>query len=319
MQKPAQRHISYKNCRNYLLGALPLAALAVYLYGLRPLVMLAIAFALSFLCDLAVCGMRSTRFEISDLSSYMFAAIFTLMLPASAPYYVVIAGTLACVLLGKHAFGGYGSYPFSPTAFGFAFVSVCWPDWVYSYPQPFSEIGLGWVANAQLYEAPASALKYGGVPYVETSDLILGDFAGPMGATFCLIILAVFFFLIETRTISGHVGISYLIACAAMSFAFPRVSVSRWESVMYEMLSGCLVFAAVFIASEPSSAPKTGRAKIVFGLLMGVATMLFRYYGVFEMGSCFSILLISPLAGLLDRKLAFVHKPSRSKGASEQQ
>ena len=304
MSKQKTLHQAFRPCRDFIAASLPFLALAMYLYGWRPLIMTALGCFTALCCDLLNALLRRQRFDPSEISSYMFSVVLTLLLPASAPYYVVIVGSAAASLLGKHAFGGYGCYPFSPTAFGFAFVSVCWPKEVFGYPQPFSEIGLGWLSGAQLFDAPAASLKLGGVPYVETSDLILGNYPGPMGATFCLVALAVFFLLVEHRTMSGHVTLSYLLACALFAFAFPRITAGRLQSVMYEMLSGSIIFAGVLMAGEPSSAPRGRRAKVVYGAILGVTTMLFRYYGVYELGFCFALLLVSPLAGFFDRKLA---------------
>lgn len=299
---------SNARCRDYLLACIPLVGLSIYLYGFRPLVMVAIALAVALLCDLLNALLRSQSLDALDLSSYMFAVVLTLMLPAAASYYVVIVAVFVAVMLGKHAFGGYECSPFSPPAFGFAFVSVCFGEQVFKYSLPFERLSLGMSGGAALYDAPAHSLKYGGIPYVETSDLVLGNFAGPMGATFCLIILAAMFLLIERKTITGHIGISFLLTCAAISFLFPRVQATRLMSVMYEMLSGCLVFAAVFLASEPSISPKNPLPKVVYGVILGGMTMIMRFYGAFEMGFCFAILLVSPLSGWLDRRLTVKKK-----------
>ena len=185
-----QRHPSFVPCRDYIFAMLLLIGMASYLYGLRVVILAAVSLATSIACDLLACLMRRTRWELTDLSSEMFALMYTLMLPASIGYGVAVLGTAVTVLLGKHAFGGYNCYPFHPAAFGFAFVSVCVGDALYQYPRPFSEIGLGLQSGAQLYSGVAQALRQGGVPNVDTTDLLLGQYAGPMGTTFCLIILS---------------------------------------------------------------------------------------------------------------------------------
>ncbi|MEA4911252.1 MAG: RnfABCDGE type electron transport complex subunit D, partial [Oscillospiraceae bacterium] len=298
-------------CRDYMIALLPLMIMSIYLYGRRPLIMFARTLALTFLCDLLVAGLRGRRYDASDISSYVFAFIYVLMLPASVQYTVVLAGVAFTVLIGKHAFGGYEHYPFHPSAFGFAFAAVSFPEQVFRYPKPFSDIGLGWESGATLYSGVANSLKYGGVPNIDTSDLFIGNYEGPMGTTFCLIILACMVLFIAHRTISAQITLSYLVTCAAWSALFPRIQTGPLTSVLYELFSGAVIFCAVFMVPEPSTSPRTNSAKLLYGFTLAVTTMIFRAYGVFEMGVCFSLLLISPLSPAFDRLVAAVQRKRR--------
>lgn len=296
-------HASFRPCRDYMIALVPLFALAWYLYGPRVIILAGFAAVTALVCDVVVAAMRRVKYDASDISSYMFAFIFVIMLPASTRYEIVIIGTMATVLLGKHAFGGYGAYPFHPAAFGFAFASVCWSDQLYLYPTSLSNVGIGFDSGAVLSSAVASELKHGGSPAVSTLDLVLGNYPGPMGTTFCIIILSCLVLLIVHGAMTWHIPVMYLFTCAAWAIIFPRTPLGSWYSLIYEMLSGAIIFAAVFLVAEPTTVPGNPRAKIVYGVLLGVGTMLFRTFGRFEMGICFAILLVNPLSAFLDRKL----------------
>lgn len=302
-KQQTQLHRSFRPCRDYIVAMIPLVGMAWYLYGLRVLILMGISLLTALLCDLIASGMRRVKYDPSDISSYMFAMVFTAMLPASSRYEIAIIGTVVTVLLGKHAFGGYGNYPFNPAAFGFAFASVCWPMALYSYPAGFSAIGLGLDSGAALHTSIASALKFGGEPYINTMDFLLGNYPGPLGTTFCFIILASLVLLIVHGAMTWHIPTMYLVTCAAWAVVFPRVSTGAPSSVMLEMFSGAIIFAAVYIVAEPTTAPVNPAAKIVYGSLLGIGTMIFRTFGVYEMGVCFAILLLNPLSSYLDRKL----------------
>lgn len=312
VKKQQELHESFRPCRDYLFAMIPLVLMAWYLYGFRPLILVGVSLVTALLCDLFVSLIRRTPFVASDISSYMFAAVFTIMLPASARYEVAIIGTMITVLLGKHAFGGYGSYPFNPAAFGFAFASICWAEELYLYPSAGSNIALGLDSGAVVQSGIANILKFGGTPTVDFTHLILGDYPGPMGTTFCVIILACLAVFIARGTVSWHIPATYLATCAVWALVFPRVSTGIFSSVLYEMFSGAIIFSAVFIVAEPTTAPVNSRAKLVYGLLLGLGTMAFRTFGVYEMGVCFAILLINPLSSYLDRILS--GKTPRAKG-----
>ncbi len=299
-----QRHPAYLPCRDYIAAMIPLYGMAIYMYGARVAIFAALSVVTAVGCDLCSALFMRKKYDPTDLSSVMFALIYTVMLPASIRYGVVVSGVVITVLLGKQAFGGYGHYPFHPAAFGFAFMSLCCPAELYSYPRPFTPIGLGLDSGATLYPGIANALKLGGVPNVDTIDLLLGKYAGPFGTTFCLIILACLVLLIARGMISWQVPLGYLATCAVWSFAFVRIPTDRWQSILYEMLSGALIFSAVFIISIPSLEPRSRRAKFVYGIVMGLAAMFYRTVGVYEMGVCFSSLLVNPLAPYFDRLFA---------------
>ncbi len=291
-------------------------AMSAYLYGARPLILFALSLALAFLCDVLVAALRARPYDPSDLSSYVFALLYTLMLPASAHYEVVLVGVAFTVLIGKHAFGGYEGYLFHPSAFGFAFAAVSFSDEIFRYPKPFSAIALGWDSGAVLYSGVASSLKYGGVPSIDTVDLFIGNYEGPMGTTFCLIILACMVLFIAHRTISSQITLSYLATYAAWAALFPRIQAGPLESALYELFSGAVIFCAVFMVPEPSTAPSGKWAKLAYGAVLGAVTMIFRSYGVFESGACFSLLLISPLSPAFDRLFTRKRGARRSKGGA---
>lgn len=293
----------FRRFRIYLFSAVPLIGMAVYLYGLRPLVMLAISVILAIISDILVSAMRKRRYESRDLSSVMFAVTFVLMLPASLRYDIVITGTLFTLLI-KHAFGGYSGCVFQPAAFGLAASAVCWPDELFRYPRAFFPIDVRFSSGAMLYDAPAYTIKNGGIPIIDRMDLILGNYPGPMAATFCIVLLAILVFLIAGKVMSWHIPVIFLITVALYAYFFPRIPSSRMDSVLYEILSGIVIFGSVYIVADPITSPVNIKAKLLYGFLLGAATMLFNHYGAFQLGVCFAALLINPLSPYLDRKFA---------------
>lgn len=289
------------NC-DMLFALAPLGLMAMYLYGPRVAVMLILALMCARLCDFVVAKLRQLPYDKTENSSLVYAVVLTLMMPASIPYRMVLVGVAAAVLLGKHIFGGVGSYPFNPSALGYAIVAVCWPKQVFSYPQPFTAIGVFGNTGALMVESSAHILKNGGIPNIATLDLLLGSYAGPMGTTFCIVIAACAIFLIVRRRVDIVLPVSFMAVAMLVSVAFPRIlTAPRLEVMKYEMLSGALLFGAVFLLSNATTAPKNRLARVLCGSLAGFLTMMFRYYGAYELGICFGILLTNAFSGALDR------------------
>ena len=169
----------------------------------------------------------------------------------------------------------------------------------------FTGLRCGWAVVPQ-------ALRAGGVPNVDTFDLILGNYAGPIGATSVLILVACAMYLWMRRDITLGIPFGFLLSCALVAFFYPRVNTLGLElpwqyldirllSLKYEMLSGALIFAAVFLVNEPVTRPKNTRAHFVYGMILGFMTMMFRYFGSYDTGVCFAVLAVNALAGYLDR------------------
>ena len=140
---------------------LPLIAMAVFFYGPRPALLCAVAVITANLCDRLVALLRGQKYEKGEWSSEAFALLVTLMMPATASYYMVIIGTLTAVLVGKEAFGGYGAYLFHPAAVGYAMVAVSWSGRMFAYPDTslFAFLPLGSVSGVNLVESPSHMLR----------------------------------------------------------------------------------------------------------------------------------------------------------------
>lgn len=295
---------------------LPLIAMAVCFYGIRVALLCGTAVITANLCDRLVALLRRQKYEKGEWSSEAFALLLTLLMPATVSYYVVIVGVLAAVLLAKEAFGGYGAYPFHPAAVGYAVVAVSWPEQVFAYPQPnlFASLPLGSTKGVALVEGPSHILRNGGLPTISTMDLALGNYAGPMGATMLLVILACALFLLHRRRIGVAAPLCFVGACLLIAFLFPRLGDVAWSmpwshlaerlaAAKYEVGSGGILYAAVFLINDPATLPKNKVSRAVYGLVLGVVAMMFRYYGSYETGVCFALLAVNSVSGWIDRAI----------------
>ena len=312
---PLQPPTAHDYNRDIVFMIFPLLALSTYFYGMRPAVLCATAALTAKLCDHLVAWLRRRPYDKDENSSVPIALLLVMLFPASVHYYVVIISVSTAILIGKHAFGGYGCYPFNPTAVGYAVAAVSWPTEIFRDPVPFTKMSVVDAGGAVLVDSVSHMLRSGGVPNVRPFDLVLGNFPGPIGTTSVLIIIACAMYLWMRRDISIDIPAGFLIACAAVAFFYPRVNTLGLElpwkyldiritSLCYEMLSGALIFSAVFLVNEPVTKPKNPRARFAYGLLVGFMTMMFRYFGTYDTGVCFALISVNALSGYLDRLFA---------------
>lgn len=298
--------------RDVVFMIFPLLAVSCYLYGARPAVVCLVAAVTAAICDHLAALLRGRAYDRTENSSLPAVLVLMMMLPASVSYYVVVISSAVVVLIAKAAFGGYGRYPFNPTAVGYAVAAVSWPQQVFLYPTPFTSMSVLSTQKATLVESAAHALRAGGTPNVRAWGLVLGNYAGPMGTTAVLVVIACATYLWMRRDIDIPIPAGFLLACAAVAFFYPRINdlgfappweylYIRYQSVKYELLTGALPFASVFLINEAVTRPKNRRAHFVYGLLAGFMTMMFRYFGTYDTGVCFAVLGVNALSGYLDR------------------
>ena len=292
--------------------AVPVLCMACFLYGVRPLLLCGIAVLTGNLCDRLVSLLRRRVYQAGDFSNESFALVIALLMPVTVDIYVLIAAVLAGVLIGKEIFGGYGSYPFNPAAVGYVVAAVSWPEQVFRYPQPYTNIPLWDASMVPVSSAIEDTLRSGGMLNISSLALGLGEYAAPMGTGAALVILACGLFLWTQKDAHMSASISFLVTCAVVAFFFPRQAgladsavlsnvLPRLQCVRDELLTGAILFSAVFLINEPYTCVHHRMGRILYGVLVGVVSMGFRYYGVYETGVCFALLVVNSVSAWIDR------------------
>ena len=313
--------------------AVPVLWMACFLYGVRPLLLCGIAVLTGNLCDRLVSLLRRRVYQAGDFSNESFALVIALLMPVTVDIYVLIAAVLAGVLIGKEIFGGYGSYPFNPAAVGYVVAAVSWPEQVFRYPQPYTSIPQRDATGVPVSSTFSDTLRSGGILNLNALAVVLGEFAAPMGTGAALVILACGLVLWTQKAVHIGASASFLITCGLIAFFFPRQVgladstlfsslLPRLQGIRDELHTGAVLFCAVFLLNEPYTCANHRLGRILYGALVGAATMGFRYFGVYETGVCFALLAVNSVSALIDRTeerlYRLLHRlPSERKEAAE--
>lgn len=298
-----------------LLCCMPLLAMSYVLYGPRPVILAAISCAMAYLVDRLLAPIHGPDYHNGELSSEAFAVLLTLLMPANVSAYVLAFSVITAVVI-KEVFGGAGHYPFNPACVGYVVAAVSWPNEIFQYPA-VGRIPITGTGSLVLYESASATLRSGGIPNLTTTQLLVGNYAGPLGTGFILILVSLSLFLLLRRRINLSSLLPYLITCGLVVFLFPRTGnvplslpwnylSARLTSLKFEMLSGATIFGGVFLLGEPVTQPKTTASRVTYGALVGFLATMFRYYGVYETGICFSVLILNALSTRLDIMVEWV-------------
>lgn len=290
-----------------------LSAISVFYYGGRAAFVIALSALVCCITDLICIKLRKKKTDIKDLSALITGIIIALMMPASVPYYIVITADLFAVILAKQAFGGHGHEIFSPSAAGFLFTVLCFPEAVMNYPKPLASLPFSSIigTDIQLSQSAAKAIISTGTIDVSVVDLMIGKFCGPMGTGFVLILLISAFFLMFRRSISAISFFTQLVVICGFSYLYCGFDLIETVRLIF---SGMFIFGMTFLSGDFTTIPKTHSSRFLYGLITSCVILLFRLYAKTEMAVIYAVIISAPIGIELDRiAFSFAGKKAKNK------
>ena len=283
-----------------IIALLPLYLMSFFYYGARALALGLI----SALCCAAFSALSAVvcreKMDLLDLTPVITGLILPLLLPADVRYGIVLAADAIAILVVKLPFGGTGNNLFNPAAVGFAAVAICWPQEVFSYPAVLQKLTVFGENAVKTAVSPAYSLSLGAIPDADLLDMLMGNMAGPMGATNILVLFACGLFLIVRRAVNWRTPAFFLLTYTALAALFPRIGGSLFDAIGYELFSGMLIFGAFFMLSEPITSPKRDFAKVLYSMVSAITVFLFRAVGGFEDGFVFALIILNVFSPIFD-------------------
>lgn len=302
-----------KMMRTVIYSLIPLILAGTFFFGLRVLILLAIVTLTA--CSIEWLFVRKKTRKISE-AVLVTAILYTLTLPPKTPFWIAILGIIFGVLFGKMVFGGFGKNPFNPALVGRAFIYVSFPhfmtvEWIEPIKGPLGGIG-AYSVDAVSQATPLLLYRSSGIvlPY---KNLLIGNIAGSIGETSALLIILAGIYLIHTKTASKETIFSVIGGFLITDAAFYFLGFSQVPNPLYGLFAGGLLFGAVFMATDPISSPKTKEGKIIYGLLIGMITVVIRGFALFAGGIMFAILIGNTFAPILDETVKYI-KAQKKKG-----
>jgi len=289
--------------RRVLISLVPVLIFSVYSYGWRVLSLLAIVTIAGVLTEYFF---EKSRKGKSTESILVTCFLYSLILPVTIPYWIAVVGIVFAVTFGKQVFGGFARNVFNPAILGRVFVFITFPNFMTNrWTEPFTGFPGGFVkwmpalADGTSAATPMAAAQAGTYTYSHL-QMFLGNIPGSIGETSALLILLAGVYLIVRKTASWKIIVSVLAGVLLMETIFHLAGTSHFPDPIYAILSGGVLFGAVFMATDPISAPSNDNAKIVFGLLVGILAAIIREFSIFPEGMMFAILIMNSFVPLLD-------------------
>lgn len=264
-------------------------AAGIYFFGYYAIYIILASIITAVLTEFVIKKLRKKRF-IMDGSAVITGLLFALILPPRLPLWMVVLGAFFSIAVAKEAFGGLGYNIFNPALAGRAFLSVCFPKemttWV--LPPHFNyDAVTGATPLSESFIYPPDKLSL-------YKDLFFGNIGGSLGETSAMLILIGAAVLFAFRIIDWRIPTFYIGTVALGSLLMGK-------DVLFQVLAGGLMVGAFFMATDYVTSPVTGNGRIIFGVGLGVLTVLIRNFSSMPEGVCFSILIMNAFTPLIDK------------------
>ena len=161
-------------------------------------------------------------------------------------------------------------------------------------------VGIFSTADAVTAATPLAAMHQCQLPQESVMDMFLGNVGGCIGETSALLLLIGFAYLLVRKVLTPRIPVAYLLTVAVLAFAFPMGN-DRLTWMASQLFGGGLMLGALFMATDYVTSPVTKLGQVVFGIGCGMLTIVIRYFGGYNEGVSYAILVMNCCVVLLDR------------------
>lgn len=316
---------SSRTTRNIMLDVIialmPAVIAMVAIFGFYPLLNTLVCVGFCVLFEFLFNLIRKKEQTVGDLSAIVTGIILGLNLPAVVPIYVPVVGALFAIVVAKMLFGGIGRNFANPAISARIFLLLAWTSVMTSFVAPLDWSNLAennmffTVSNVFNIKMPdlvtsatplahvKEALELGVNPAtgINALDMFLGTIGGSAGEVSALAILIGGIYLLVRRVIDWKIPLIYILSTVVFTAIFYANTGYVGEYVWTYLLGGGLLFGAFFMATDYATSPKSPVAVIIYGIGLGLLTVIIRKFSSMSEGVSYAILLMNIVTPLLDK------------------
>ena len=290
--------------RDVVIALLPAVVVSVLFYGWSELLVLGVSVASCVLLEYLITKyLLKTSCTIGDWSAVITGVLLALNLPATTPWWVVFIGAVVAIGIAKMTFGGLGQNLFNPALVGRVFLLISFPTYMTDWTKPQGFITNS-IVDAYSGATPLGLAKGFGPEATEAMDylnMLFLNIGGSAGELSAIALLLGFAYLLIRKVIKPYVTLSIIATVAVFSGIFWAINPAEYTDPLFNILSGGLLLGAIFMATDYVTSPMSAWGGVVFGVGIGLITMLIRYFGAYPEGVSFAILIMNSVVPLLNK------------------
>ena len=289
--------IVYKN------GYIPYShGLISFIEMFNPLLTIFIGALTSFVVESIYALILKKKNYIKNSYAFFPGLFLALILPLHTPIYIVVIGSVVASI-SKIIFGGFGKNMFNPALVGYLFIILVFSS-ILTTDNYFNQYELDTISSPTPLTNASMVSGIGSYdelvePYGDLSNFLIGTIPGSLAETSALLCIVAYIYLSFTKTIKWRIPLVYVATVFIITFGIGRLLGEGIYYPLFHILSGGLMFGAVFMATDPITSCVTPIGQVLQGILLGIITVIFRFTGV--EGVAYSILIVNALVFLLDK------------------
>lgn len=307
--------------RDVIIALLPAVLVSIYFFGLSAIHLVVVSViacvAVEYLIQKYLLKGKNT---IGDLSAVVTGVLLALNLPVCSPWWLILIGAVVAIGIAKMTFGGLGQNFFNPALVARVVLLVSFPV----------------LMTSSAFHAPEKGYIFGNAPEVTTaldatsgatplsfvkeelakgesfqsimnksklsySQLLFARLGGSAGELSAIALILGFIYLLVRRVIKPHISLSILLTVAIFTGILWGVNPDKYADPIFHLLGGGLLLGAFFMATDYVTSPMTVKGGIIFGIGIGVITVLIREFGAYPEGVSFAILIMNATVPLLNK------------------
>ncbi len=300
-----------KNMYGVIIALLPALAASIWYFGLGALVVLLTSVIACMLFEFLIQKyLLKTKTSLCDGSAALTGLLLAFNLPSNLPIWIIIIGALVAIGIGKMSFGGLGNNPFNPALVGRVFLLISFPVQMTSWPATIGENFTKYL-DATTGATPLSIVKEGlksGKPMSELMadlpsnvELFLGQHGGSAGEIAGIALLIGLAYMLIRKIITWHIPVSIFASIFIFAGILHLTNPDAYAGPLFHLLTGGVMLGAIFMATDYVTSPMSHRGMILYGVCIGVLTILIRVFGAYPEGVSFAILIMNGFTPLINR------------------
>ena len=306
-----------KNMYGVIIALIPALLVSLFYFGIGSAIVLASSVIACVFFEWAINKfiLKNEKTTIADGSAILTGLLLGFNLPSNLPIWIIVIGALFAIGVGKMAFGGLGMNIFNPALLGRAFLLISFPAQMTSWPTAGQ---LTSYLDAETGATPLAimknAIKTGNADLLNdlpsSLHLLLGNNPtgglGTIGEVCAIALLLGLCYMLLKQIITWHIPVSIIATVFVLSGLF-HLCDPIYADPITEILTGGLLLGAIFMATDYVTSPMTPKGQIIYGVAIGLLTVVIRNWGSYPEGMSFAILIMNAFTPIINNYI----KPKR--------
>ena len=292
-----------KNMYGVLIALVPAFLVSLYFFGLGALIVTAVSVFFCVLFEYVIQKfLMKKEPTIYDGSAILTGVLLAFNLPSNLPIWIIAIGALAAIGIGKMSFGGLGNNIFNPALTGRIILLISFPAQMTTWPlvdalKPFPMT----YTDATTGATVLSLMNVGALDKLPTAaDMLIGNLGGSLGEVSAIALLLGMCYMLWKKIITWHIPVSIFVTVFVFTGIMHLVDPTQYASPFVHLLSGGLMLGAIFMATDYVTSPMSKNGMLVYGVGIGLLTVIIRLFGSYPEGMSFAIFIMNALTPLIN-------------------